>query len=212
MPELGAIVPLLLEASLFSYIVFGILLFMSVISWSIMLAKFFGLNTAIFSSKRFYKKFNSLTKISQFAQLSSKYKRSYSAKIFEAAYEVLKQQDVSQDTLEIMIEKQTFEIIKTYEKGLSTLANISSTAPFVGLLGTVVGITTSFQNIGITGATSLAVVAPGISEALVATALGLFAAIPALWGYNLFRNKIRRIHQEMQIQKLDLLSRFKAGN
>ena len=73
------------------------------------------------------------------------------------------------------------------ENRLNILATISSAAPFVGLFGTVLGIINSFQSIGTTGVTSLAAVAPGISEALVATAAGLLAAIPALMGYNYFR-------------------------
>jgi biopolymer transport protein TolQ len=94
------------------------------------------------------------------------------------------------------------------ERGLPVLAMISSSAPFIGLFGTVLGIIDAFRNIGLTGVTSLAVVAPGISEALVATATGLFAAIPALVAYNLFRNAIREFSTEMKNFALDFTNRL----
>jgi biopolymer transport protein TolQ len=94
------------------------------------------------------------------------------------------------------------------ERGLPVLAMISSSAPFIGLFGTVLGIIGAFRNIGVTGVTSLAVVAPGISEALVATATGLFTAIPALVAYNLFRNAIRESSTEMKNFALDFTNRL----
>ncbi|HLF91854.1 MAG TPA: protein TolQ [Planctomycetota bacterium] len=84
------------------------------------------------------------------------------------------------------------------EKYVSFLATTGSTAPFIGLFGTVWGIMDAFRHIGIKGAASISVVAPGISEALVATAIGLFAAIPAVVGYNYFVNKIRIIVKEVE--------------
>lgn len=80
--------------------------------------------------------------------------------------------------------------IKTLERGMTFLASVGSTAPFIGLFGTVWGIMNSFASIAATNNTSLAVVAPGIAEALFATALGLVAAIPAVIGYNVFSNNI----------------------
>jgi biopolymer transport protein TolQ len=88
--------------------------------------------------------------------------------------------------------------INHLEKYISFLATTGSTAPFIGLFGTVWGIMDAFHDIGIKGAASLAVVAPGISEALVATAIGLFAAIPAVVAYNHFVNKIRVIVKEVE--------------
>ena len=86
--------------------------------------------------------------------------------------------------LESGIEKQMTKI----EKGFTFLATVGSTAPFIGLFGTVWGIMNSFQSIAISRNTSLAIVAPGIAEALFATALGLLAAIPAVVAYNKFNN------------------------
>ena len=87
--------------------------------------------------------------------------------------------------------------VHRYEKALSFLATTGSTSPFVGLFGTVLGIIRSFHEIGLRGSASLATVAPGISEALVATAAGLAAAIPAVVAYNFFVQRIRGVAQEM---------------
>jgi biopolymer transport protein TolQ len=88
--------------------------------------------------------------------------------------------------------------INHLEKYVSFLATTGSTAPFIGLFGTVWGIMDAFRHIGVKGAASIAVVAPGISEALIATAIGLFAAIPAVVGYNYFVNKIRIVVKEVE--------------
>lgn len=99
--------------------------------------------------------------------------------------------------------------VQRFERFLPLLATTGSTAPFVGLFGTVWGIMTSFQEIGLKGAANLAVVAPGISEALVATAMGLAAAIPAVVAYNHFSNRIRSLESEMNHFGADFLNMLK---
>jgi len=96
--------------------------------------------------------------------------------------------------LEVNIEKQ----IVTVEKGFTFLATVGSTAPFIGLFGTVWGIMNSFQSIAISRNTSLAIVAPGIAEALFATALGLLAAIPAVVAYNKYNNDSKKYSQKLE--------------
>ena len=96
--------------------------------------------------------------------------------------------------LEVGIEKQMSKI----EKGFTFLATVGSTAPFIGLFGTVWGIMNSFQSIAISRNTSLAIVAPGIAEALFATALGLLAAIPAVVAYNRFNNESKKYSQKLE--------------
>ena len=96
--------------------------------------------------------------------------------------------------LEVNIEKQ----IVILEKGFTFLATVGSTAPFIGLFGTVWGIMNSFQSIAISRNTSLAIVAPGIAEALFATALGLLAAIPAVVAYNKFNNDSKKYSQRLE--------------
>ena len=96
--------------------------------------------------------------------------------------------------LEANIEKQ----IVTLEKGFTFLATVGSTAPFIGLFGTVWGIMNSFQSIAISRNTSLAIVAPGIAEALFATALGLLAAIPAVVAYNKYNSESKKYSQKLE--------------
>ena len=96
--------------------------------------------------------------------------------------------------LEINIDKQMSKI----EKSFTFLATVGSTAPFIGLFGTVWGIMNSFQSIAISRNTSLAIVAPGIAEALFATALGLLAAIPAVVAYNKFNNDSKKYSQKLE--------------
>ena len=96
--------------------------------------------------------------------------------------------------IEVNIEKQ----IVTLEKGFTFLATVGSTAPFIGLFGTVWGIMNSFQSIAISRNTSLAIVAPGIAEALFATALGLLAAIPAVVAYNKYNNDSKKYSQKLE--------------
>ncbi|MGA7875186.1 MAG: protein TolQ [Desulfoferrobacter sp.] len=103
----------------------------------------------------------------------------------------------------IMSESQRFD------RFLPLLATTGSTAPFIGLFGTVWGIMSSFQEIGLKGAANLAVVAPGISEALIATAMGLAAAIPAVVAYNHFSNRIRSLESEMSHFAADFLNILK---
>jgi biopolymer transport protein TolQ len=96
--------------------------------------------------------------------------------------------------LEVNIEKQMIRL----DKGFTFLATVGSTAPFIGLFGTVWGIMNSFQSIAISRNTSLAIVAPGIAEALFATALGLLAAIPAVVAYNKFNNDSKKYSQKLE--------------
>jgi len=94
------------------------------------------------------------------------------------------------------------------KRGLSGLATIGSTAPFVGLFGTVVGIINAFKGIETTKATGLSAVAGGISEALVTTALGLLVAVPAVWAYNYFTNKVEAFDVEMDNSSMELVNYF----
>ena len=103
--------------------------------------------------------------------------------------------DNVRNEMEIVINKE----LSNLEKGLNFLASVGSTAPFIGLFGTVWGIMNSFTAIGISQNTSLAVVAPGIAEALFATALGLVAAIPAVLFFNKFNNMMENISNKLNV-------------
>jgi biopolymer transport protein TolQ len=104
-----------------------------------------------------------------------------------------------------LIRAATAEVQKL-ERRLTFLATTASVAPFIGLFGTVVGITLAFQRIGATGSTNLAVVGPGISEALIATAAGLFAAIPAVVFYNHFVHQVKDFSAAMDDFALEFLN------
>ncbi|KAK3584262.1 hypothetical protein CHS0354_035343 [Potamilus streckersoni] len=108
--------------------------------------------------------------------------------------------------LERTVEKTILRQAKSMERYLLFLATVSSSAPFIGLLGTVIGITFSFRSITAQGSAGLSVVAPGIAEALIATALGLFAAIPALFAYNTFRSQIKNTVTDQRVFGLQLIN------
>ena len=109
------------------------------------------------------------------------------------------------DNLDRSLKRAEIDQINRMEKTLGFLATTGNTAPFIGLFGTVWGIMDAFRGIGLKGAANLAVVAPGISEALIATAAGLAVAIPALWGYNHYVNKIRTLSAEIEDFTLEFL-------
>jgi biopolymer transport protein TolQ len=117
--------------------------------------------------------------------------------------------DILLDSLDRAIQGAMMAERQRLERFLPLLATTGSTAPFIGLFGTVWGIMTSFQEIGIKGAANLAVVAPGISEALVATAMGLAAAIPAVVAFNHFSNRIRMMENEMNHFSADFVNMLK---
>ncbi|QCQ22822.1 protein TolQ [Desulfoglaeba alkanexedens] len=113
------------------------------------------------------------------------------------------------ESVERAVDGVLLEERQRMERFVPFLATTGSSAPFIGLFGTVWGIMTSFQDIGLKGAANLAVVAPGISEALVATAMGLVAAIPAVIAYNHFVNRFRVLENEMQHFASDFLNLMK---
>jgi biopolymer transport protein ExbB len=106
------------------------------------------------------------------------------------------------------IERETLMTTAEMKKGLGNLATISTTAPFVGLFGTVVGIINAFRGMALSGSGGLGAVSAGIAEALATTALGLFVAIPAVWMYNYFLNKIERFQVEMSNSSSQLIDYF----
>ena len=106
------------------------------------------------------------------------------------------------------IERETLMTTAEMKKGLGNLATISTTAPFVGLFGTVAGIIHAFQGMAISGSGGLGAVSAGIAEALVTTAFGLFVAIPAVWMYNYFLNKVDRFQVEMSNSSSQLVDYF----
>ncbi len=112
------------------------------------------------------------------------------------------------DTVRRAIQRAAALTANDLKKGVASLATIGATAPFVGLLGTVVGIITAFQGIAATGSGGLGAVSAGISEALVETALGLVVAIPAVWFYNYLTGRIEYFNVEMDNSSSELVDYF----
>jgi biopolymer transport protein ExbB len=112
------------------------------------------------------------------------------------------------DTVRRAIQRATALTSNDLKKGIPSLATIGATAPFVGLLGTVVGIINAFHSIGVTGSGGLGAVSAGISEALVETALGLVVAIPAVWLYNYFTGRLEYFNVEMDNSSSELVDYF----
>ena len=199
-----SIVGMVLSGSLIAKLVLLILALMSALSWAIIIIKAFQYHNIRKEDQKFYQIYLNESSLNQIKKVSSEYLFSAFSFIFSATYQEAARmsqriQRSSPDIVESnsmlpylsqqlqrVIEKAINERYSFIENRLNILATISSAAPFIGLFGTVLGIINSFQSIGTTGVTSLASVAPGISDALVATAIGLFAAIPALIAYNKF--------------------------
>ena len=135
-----------------------------------------------------------ITGISEFNRINSKHSLSTS-KLNEIFQRI-------NNSMHICISRE----IEKLERGMSFLASIGSVAPFIGLLGTVWGIVNAFQSIAISNNTSLAVVAPGIAEALFATALGLLAAIPAVAAYNKFSNDLEKLSNNLEYFAIEFSS------
>ena len=177
------------------------LIFCSIYSWAIIIEKFRLFKRINFEAENFEEKFWKSKSAETFYNSLPVNIEDPMALLFKDSMQtLLKTKNKSNlnekisSMLEVNIEKQ----MVTIEKGFTFLATVGSTAPFIGLFGTVWGIMNSFQSIAISRNTSLAIVAPGIAEALFATALGLLAAIPAVVAYNKFNSDSKKFTQKLE--------------
>ncbi|HCC69083.1 MAG TPA: protein TolQ [Nitrospiraceae bacterium] len=201
------ILSLILQAGLVVKGVLIILLFFSIFSWAIIFYKFRLLSKVERESEEFQKVF-SRSKSPQGLYLSIRgFTLSPMANLFRAAFTAEKT-FVDRDELRRILKKVEDLEATRLEKHLIFLATTATTTPFIGLFGTVWGIMTAFMGIGAAGAASLAVVAPGIAEALIVTAAGLAAAIPAVVAYNYYLSKTRRIIISMENFSQELTDYF----
>ncbi len=183
------VLTLILKAGTVVKFVLLILLFFSIISWAIIFYKFRLLSKIEKESAAFQKAFLKNKHWDALYQSTRRLTLSPLPNLFRAAYSI---EDANMDEIRSTLKRiETMEATRI-EKHLSFLATTGATTPFIGLFGTVWGIMNSFIGIGRIGAASLAVVAPGIAEALIATAAGLAAAIPAVVAYNYYLSRIRR--------------------
>ncbi len=218
----------ILQAGLVVQLTLLSLIVLSIVCWAIGWAKWKQLSKLKDANEVFSARFWKTNSLDALYEEVDTFRESSLARVFKSAYLELKRiaesphlnrtgdkpgkpQLSGLDNLERVLRKSTENELAMMESRLTVLATTGSTGPFIGLFGTVWGILTSFHKIGQTGSASLAVVAPGISEALVATAIGLAAAIPAVVLYNNFVAKIRREEIELNNFSSDFLNIVKRN-
>ena len=213
---------LILEAGPVSIIVLILLVGFSLISWAIILSKWIILRRADKHSETFLEVFRSSKKFSDVHAICHELHASPLAGIFLSGYNELNYQLKSRsgeseyehqsaslqnlDSLARSLVRSSNQEVLKLEERLPFLATTGSATPFIGLFGTVWGIMNAFQSIGVTESANISVVAPGVSEALIATAAGLAAAIPAVIFYNFFLNWVKRISTQMDDFALEYLT------
>ena len=174
-----------------------LLLVASLYSWTVILGKISSFSKATRQSRNFIRAFRKATRLQEIAALTREFSASPLAQVFEDVYETYKRHSGgsgpprSLTPLERTAQTAASEAVTALERRMTWLATIAATSPFVGLFGTVMGVVDAFHGIGTAGAASLRAVAPGISEALITTAAGLFVAVPAVVAYNQFTARIR---------------------
>ncbi|RII28510.1 MAG: protein TolQ [Geobacter sp.] len=199
-----------------------ILIYFSVVSWAIIFYKLLQVHRANSESEKFLEFFWKTKRFDAINAQVDRFTNSPLTVLFSEGYGELKklmdkgehkeEPDVIStdlggiENISRALRRATTSEITRLEKYTTFLATTGATAPFIGLFGTVWGIMTAFKGIGETGSASLAVVAPGIAEALIATAIGLVAAIPAVMGYNHFQHKIRVLIGEMDSFSTEFLN------
>jgi biopolymer transport protein TolQ len=218
-------VKLIAGANWLSKSVLLILLLFSAVSWGIILYKVWQYRRAERDTGTFLQVFRKSTKFSEVQSICASVAHSPLVGIFQAGYAELNTQlrhknpDEAKpaappvrptlrslDAVDRALLRATGGEVSKLEKRVPFLATTASITPFIGLFGTVFGIIFAFENIGLQGSTSLSVVAPGIAEALVATAAGLFAAVPAVYFYNAFTTRVKDFATQMDDFALEFLN------
>lgn len=187
---------LILQAGLIVKFVLITLILFSVISWAIIFQKWLHFRKAEKESAEFLRLYNSLKEPADLYTSSKKYMTSPLAMLFRNVYAEKTYTD--KDELRRMLKRYNVLEEAKLERYLHFLATTGSTTPFIGLFGTVWGIMNAFRSIGSAGSASLAVVAPGIAEALITTAVGLVAAIPAVVAYNYYLSRVNRMSVQLE--------------
>jgi biopolymer transport protein TolQ len=216
----AGVLDLIWSAGPVAKLVLALLAIFSIVSWALIVEKWWQLRRVRSQTLGFLKVFREGRRPSAVAAVAKKFRDSPLAQLYVAAYQEL---SGTPDALEHGVEygddgverlaaadramrRQAGIEVSQLERYLPFLATTASACPFIGLFGTVWGVMSAFHGIGAQGSASLAVVAPGISEALIATAAGLGAAIPAVIGYNYFVNRVKHWATEMEGFTLDLIN------
>ena len=199
-----SIISLFTSATLVAKVVMAILIAMSVLSWTVIISKFFSLGSAERKAASGLARFNEAPDLRQALQSLGSDPSSplyavaqHGVREFNNGKEAGVSESVVVETVRRALNQGVGQELDRMHKSLSLLATAANTAPFIGLFGTVWGIMTSFHAIGQMKSASLATVAPGISEALIATAVGLAVAVPATIAYNIFLGKLDSIETRL---------------
>jgi biopolymer transport protein TolQ len=213
----GEIVDLVGETGAVAKVVLLILLLFSVISWAIILSKWSLLRRARVQSGRFVRAFRKAQRLQDMAAVADQFKPSPLVAVFEGGFEEVRRQGGNPagavrnvTAVQRAMQIANSEELTRFERNLPWLAITGAVTPFVGLFGTVWGIIDAFHGLGTAGAATLRAVAPGISEALITTAAGLVAAIPAVIAYNLIGSSIRGFAargDDFSLEMLNVLER-----
>jgi biopolymer transport protein TolQ len=208
----SAIMEMLRNSGPIALIVLAILLICSVWSWAVILGKWGSFRRAGAQSRRFLRAFRKAQRLQEIATVSEQFKPSPLVAVFDEVYETYRRQTggfgppVNITALERAAQTASSESLTAMENRLTSLATIGSTATFIGLFGTVMGIVDAFHGLGTAGAATLRAVAPGVSEALITTAAGLLVAVPAVVAYNSFAAKARDFGARMDDFSRELLN------
>jgi len=192
--------------------ILGVLVVFSLCSWTVIFSKLGSLRGARKTNARFLRAFRKATGMEAVMVASEQYRPSPLVAVFDFGYEELERQVKlrggvhNRTALERTLQLGVSEELAKLERHMNWLATTASVAPFIGLMGTVMGIISAFNDLGQMGSTSLKAVGPGISQALIATAVGLFAAIPAAIFYNYFGHLIREMGARMDDFSLEFLN------
>ena len=194
-----------------------ILLVFSLLSWSVIFSKWASFRRARAANRSFLRAFRKAPGLDAVAVASEQFRKSPLVTVFDFGYNEVARQMKSRGSvtnpmaLERILQLGMSEEITRLERNMSLLATTAAVSPFIGLFGTVWGIIDAFQQLGTAGATSLRAVAPGISEALITTALGLAAAIPAAIFYNLFGGAIKEFGARIEDFILEFMNLMERG-
>ena len=208
-----ASVPALIASSgPFAKAVLGVLMIMSVYSWAVIWNRSRLYGRVRRADRTFLAAFRRLPRQADFRLVCDQHPNSLLARVAMSGQKALDQQAASgsqaqvYDIAQRTMDRSANEEAAALERHVGFLATTGSVSPFIGLMGTVWGVMTSFLNIGAQGSASLVVVAPGIAEALIATAIGLVAAIPAVMAFNYFTRKVKVLSSEMESFSNDFLN------
>ncbi|HWR37168.1 MAG TPA: MotA/TolQ/ExbB proton channel family protein [Clostridia bacterium] len=206
----GEITNLVLQTGPVAKLILIILLLSSLFSWAVIVSKWGLFRRARVQSSRFLRAFRKSGRMQDVAAVAEQFKPSPLVSVLEGAYEELRRQGPAgarnTASMQRAMQIASSEELSRLERRLPWLATTGSVTPFIGLFGTVWGIIDAFHGLGTAGAATLRAVAPGVSEALITTAAGLFAAIPAVIAYNYFLNEIRQFGSRMDDFSLELMN------